>query len=227
MYELLKSPFVSQILPRQIFVTGLMHVAMGLGLSWLAMPSAGWCKVHVLKPTQESSIASHQMANGNEVRPLEAGKPVERELAGGDTHRYAVSLSAGIFLHAIVDQRGIDVVVAAFAVDGKKIIELDSPNGSQGPEHIYWIAEIPGQYQLEVRSLNNNAATGRYEVKVMEMRLATDEDTIRVTAQKAFGEGMHLEGQQTADSLKKAISKYEEALNLWRASNDLVGQASA
>src|SRR6185369_1753964 len=108
-----------------------------------------------------------------------------------------------------------------------KIIEVDTPNGSHGPEHIYWIAEIAGLYQLEVRSLNNKAATGRYEVKVMEMRLAISEDTFRIAAQKAFGEGMQLYAQKTADSLERAISKYEEALNNWRASNDQAGQATA
>ena len=133
MFESQKFPFASQLSPGQIFIAGPMHVAMGLVLSWLAITaSAGSSTLQVLKPTQESSIASHQIANGGEVRPLEAGIPVERELAGGDIHRYAVSLSAGTFLHAIVDQHGIDAVVAAFAVDGKKIIEVDTPNGSHG-----------------------------------------------------------------------------------------------
>src|SRR6185503_4980626 len=105
------------------------------------------------------------------------------------------------------------------------MVEVDSPNGSQGPEHIYLIPEISGLYQLEVSCWNKNAPAGRYEVKVMEIRLATHEDTFRITAQKAYGEGNRLEAQKAADSLKRAISKYEEALNNWVASNDLVGQA--
>jgi len=226
MSALLKSPFVSQIVPGQILVTGLMHVAVVV-LSWLAITaSAGWSKFHLLKQSQESSIASRQSVNDKEVPRIEAGKPLERELAGGDTHKYAVLLSAGTFLHAIVDQRGIDVVVAVVAVDGKKVAEIDSPNGKLGPEHVYWIAETSGLYQLEVRSWNKDAATGRYEVNIIETRLATHEDASRVAAQKAFAEGMQLQGLRTADSVKRAVNKYEEALNLWTATNDMVGQAN-
>ena len=54
-----------------------------------------------------------------QVRPLELGKAVERELAGGAQHSYQLQLSAGQFLHVIVDQRGIDAAVKLFAPDGK------------------------------------------------------------------------------------------------------------
>src|SRR5262245_36724967 len=96
LFELLKSPFASRILPTHISITGPMRVAIVFVLSWLAMTaSAGSGKFYVPRLAQETSIASHQMANDKEVRPLEAGKPVERELGGADTHRYAVSVSAG------------------------------------------------------------------------------------------------------------------------------------
>ena len=45
---------------------------------------------------------------------LEPGKPVERELAGGQSHSYSIALTAGQYLHVVVDQRGIDVVVTLF-----------------------------------------------------------------------------------------------------------------
>src|ERR1700738_5132483 len=47
-------------------------------------------------------------------RPLELGKPIEMELKGGEVHSYSINLTAGQFLHLIVDQRGIDVVVTLF-----------------------------------------------------------------------------------------------------------------
>ncbi len=50
-----------------------------------------------------------------QVRPLELGKAGERELAGGAQHSYQLQLSAGQFLHIIVDQRGIAVAVKLLA----------------------------------------------------------------------------------------------------------------
>jgi len=35
------------------------------------------------------------MQNNQDVRPLEPGKPVERELAGAQTHAYQITLAAG------------------------------------------------------------------------------------------------------------------------------------
>jgi hypothetical protein len=44
-----------------------------------------------------------------EVRTLELGKPIERELAAKAVHVYQIALTNGQVLHAVVDQRGIDV----------------------------------------------------------------------------------------------------------------------
>ena len=104
-----------------------------------------------------------------EIQPLVQGKPVERMMQGGDLHKYQVPLSAGQHLEAVVDQRGIDVVFTAFRPDGTKITEIDSPNGAQGPEPISITATTSGVYQLEVRSLEANAAPGRYEIRIEEL----------------------------------------------------------
>src|SRR5262245_53221224 len=71
---------------------------------------------------------------------LTTGAPVERELAGGQAHRYRLSLSQGAFIRVLVEQRGVDVVVALSGVDGTKYSEMDSPNGTSGPEVISFIA---------------------------------------------------------------------------------------
>src|SRR6185436_10378199 len=105
-----------------------------------------------------------------DVPPLELGKPIVRELAGGEAHSYRLALAAGQFCHVVVDQRGIDVVAALYGADGDKIVEIDSPNSANGPEAISLVAQASGTYRLEVRSLEKNAPAGRYEVKLEELR---------------------------------------------------------
>src|SRR5881392_677042 len=56
-----------------------------------------------------------------DVLVLEPEKPVERELAGGQSHTYRITLTADQYLFVVDDQRGIDVVVTLFGPDGKKI----------------------------------------------------------------------------------------------------------
>jgi CHAT domain-containing protein len=111
-----------------------------------------------------------------EVRALEQNQPIERELKGGEIHAYSISLTPGQFLHVIVEQLGIDVVVMLITPDGKTIVEVDSPNGTQGPEPVSFLAKASGAHRLEVRSLEKNAAAGRYQVKIEALRAATPKD---------------------------------------------------
>ncbi len=131
-----------------------------------------------------------QTNNGNERRSqqddaaLTLGKPIERNLAGNEAHSYKIVLAANQYLHVVVEQRGIDVVVALFAPDGKKITEVDSPNGTQGTEPISVVAEKAGSYRLEVRSLEAKAEAGRYQVKVEELRAAQAQEKSRMLLNK-------------------------------------------
>jgi len=167
-------------------------------------------------------FGSHSNAaqNNQDVRILELDKPIERELAGGQTHAYQIALAAGQFLHVVVEQRGIDIVVALFGPDDKQLVEVDSPNGAQGPEPVFFVTEATGLYRLKARSLEKEAKPGRYEVKIAELRAATPQDGPRIAAQRSFAQGEALRAQGTAEPLRTAIEKYKEALPLWRAAGD-------
>src|SRR5262249_38399460 len=121
----------------------------------------------------------------SDTRAVEPGKAVERELAGGEAHSYKLTLMAGQFCHAVVDQRGIDVVVAFYGPNSEKIVQVDRPNAANGPELVSLVAEASGDYRLEIRSPGKNALAGRYELKIEELRTATPQDRNRVAAQKA------------------------------------------
>jgi hypothetical protein len=147
-----------------------------------------------------------------DVHLLEAGKPIERELVGGQAHYYKIMVEAGQYLHLIVDQKGIDVVVALYGPGDKKLIEVDSPNGAFGPEPMSVIADAPSSYRLEVRSLEKDAPAGRYEVRIADLRTATAQDHSRVMAERAYLNGILLESQGLqgkAESFRKAIEKYD------------------
>jgi CHAT domain-containing protein/tetratricopeptide (TPR) repeat protein len=159
-------------------------------------------------------------AEAPEVPTLEPDKPIERELAGGQAHEYQIGLEANYYLHVIVDQRGIDVVVMVFDPAGGKLAEVDSPNGAWGPEPVYLLAATTGKYRLRVVSLDKNAAAGKYEAKIVDLRPATDADRARIAALAAVADGDRLQAQGTAESLRNAALAYEKALPLWRAAGD-------
>jgi len=125
---------------------------------------------------QPATGVSSTAQNQPEVRVLEPGKPIERELAGGQQHAYQIPLSAGQYLNVVVEQRGIDVVVALLGPDGRLIITVDSNNEINGPESLSAIADATGVYRLLVYAAEPDAKPGRYEAKLIEVRAATQKD---------------------------------------------------
>src|SRR6266542_337804 len=165
-----------------------------------------------------SKITSEQAQQEN-TPTLEPARSIERPLAGGETHRYTVPLSAGQYLQVLVDQRGIDVTVNLFAPDGQKLAEMDSQNSTQGPELVSVIAAQSGAYRVEIIS-SRNVPAGRYELRIVAIRDANELDKKRIEAQKAYLDGGQLQRQGTAESRQQAIQKYDEALQNWRATGE-------
>ena len=153
-------------------------------------------------------------------KDLPALSDVERELKGGETHSYRITLATGQFLHAIVEQQGIDIVATSFAPDGKQLTSCDSPNDRWGSESVLLVAEQGGEYRVEVRSPNSKAPAGRYVIHVVALREPTAIDKGHAAALVAFEEGTKLRAQQNAASKRAAIEKYEQALTLFRAAGD-------
>jgi CHAT domain-containing protein len=167
-------------------------------------------------------------ADGNqEARPLEPLTPVERQLSGGESHPYIVTLDKGQYFHAVVNQQGIDVVVRIAGPDGQILTQVDRPNGLLGPEAISLIAKMPGVYRLEVFSLEKVTAQGRYRIKMEALRTATSLDENRIFAEQAVSEGEQLRARGTADSFRQAIEKFEQALATWRSLDERYEEAVA
>jgi len=173
---------------------------------------------------QASAGARGAESSAQESISLEPGKPVERALSGGQSHSYKITATYGQYLRIVVEQRGIDVAMALFTPDGKKISEVDSNQIIEGSEIASAIAEAPGAYLIEVRSPEKTAKTGRYEIKVEELRVATAEDKYRVAGESLFQDAERLK-DGTLEAKRKSIEKYHEALELYRRASDRRGEA--
>lgn len=134
--------------------------------------------------------ATRDAVSQAQTQTLEYGSAITREMAGVDVHAYQLRLEAGQFVHVLVEQRGIDVVVKVYGPDGKQVAEVDSPNWMQGPESVYLVAEADGSYRVEIHPVEARAAPGSYEVRIKELRSATTQDRTRISAQTAYAEGV-------------------------------------
>jgi CHAT domain-containing protein/tetratricopeptide (TPR) repeat protein len=183
-------------------------------LLWAGL-SASPCLWPGAAPVQANASERSATQSGQESDSLELGKPVEREISGGQSHPYKVTMISGQYLHVVVAQRGIDIAVALFAPDGKKISEVNSDPLIEGSETVSMIAEASDAYLIEVRPPEKTAKTGRYEIKVEELRAPTVEDKYRVAGESVFREAEQLK-VGTLEAKRKSIEKYHEAMELYR-----------
>src|SRR4051794_5599776 len=140
---------------------------------------------------------------------LLTGQPIAREMRGGEEHTYEFTLNADQYVRVVLDQKGIDVVLALSGADGKQLLEVDNNlSGTRGMEVVSLVAEVTGDYFLKVRSLEKGAAPGRYELRLDELKTATDADRTRVAAERAYVAGAQVQAERTRDSRRKAIERY-------------------
>lgn len=158
-------------------------------------------------------------------RRLESGPPLTRTLAGGEQHRYEIALTAGQYLHVVVEQRGIDLVLTWVGPDGKQLLEGDSPNGDQGPEPLYWVAETTGVYRLNLHPIEEKAAAAQYEIRIAALRVASELDRKQTRALITYAEGERLFDERKAASYQLAIPQYEIAAPLWHELGDFDREA--
>jgi CHAT domain-containing protein/Tfp pilus assembly protein PilF len=147
-------------------------------------------------------------------------------MRGGEGHWYEVRLNTGQHARVVVEQKGIDVVLALLGADRKPLLEVDNNlSGTRGLEVISLVAEVSTVYLFNVRSLEKRASAGSYEVRIEDLRTATETDRTRVAAERSYSAAAKLQAERTADSRRQAIERYNEALRLMQEAGDRRGEA--
>jgi CHAT domain-containing protein len=167
-----------------------------------------WLSIAAIAAVSAVALAAQA---GEEATTLGAGKAVEREIQGGQEHLYSLTLAAGEFAGVTVEQRGIDVVVEVRSADGKVIAEFDSESRRQGREQVGLTADSPVNYYLSIKSRYPKDPPAGYEVRVVEVRPATELDRALFEAHKLSTEGLAAAGGGKYDD---AIQLAERALAL-------------
>lgn len=162
-------------------LTGRLPIALILAL-WILAGAAPAAKgrPHPQGPAAASLKPTRDDKNASDLKP---GRSIVREMSGGETHVYLLTLTAGQYAQVDFDQHGIDVSVTLSDLEGVPINRFDNLGGARVPEHVWVIAEGTGTYQLRVSPSAGGAGRGRYAVRIKELREATKADREYVIAQ--------------------------------------------
>jgi hypothetical protein len=104
------------------------------------------------------------LAWAQEPLRLELGKPVEREIAGGQEHTYQLNLSAGQFLRVVAEQKSIDLALTLVGADGRPLVKRDLTNIIGAHESISFEPKAAGSYTIVVHATSAVTVKGTYQV---------------------------------------------------------------
>jgi CHAT domain-containing protein/Tfp pilus assembly protein PilF len=201
-------------LSRSLCIMTVVALLMLSGMIASRGALAGRSRTTSAKSQQQPASQSPTTAAAATV--LELGKPVERELAGGQSHSYQITLAEGQFVSVIVEQHGIDVAVRVLGPNGEQIAEFDSEIRKQGQEQVSQVAEVVGSYRLIVLANQKKASAGSYEVRVAERRVATEKDRalqeahrLNIEFRSLYSAGKYNDARQAAE---RALETRERVL---------------
>jgi CHAT domain-containing protein/Tfp pilus assembly protein PilF len=199
---------------RKCLKFGLALLALTLNLCDSPLKSGGF----FLRAFAEAS------PNGSRDTTLPAaGKSIEQELPAGQTDSYQFSINEGSYLRTVIEVRGTDAGVIVRDPGGRSILNIECVEYL--PTVVSMIAEVTGDYRLEVRGLEGSKDTGRYELTTEAIKQATPIERQRLAAERMVAEAEHLSQRGNGDDSRAAIQKFKQSLPVWSAAQDRTGMA--
>ncbi len=161
-------------------------------------------------PPQSVVTQQPSAQNQQDIVPLEPEHPIERDLAGGEKHRYQILLSKGQRASVVVKPRGLDVSVRLLDAGGKIEVEMDAETW-EGRKVLELASENDVAYHIEVEPKYPKARAGKYEIRITGLRSAMERD-------RQIYEALRLTSESTSlyqvGAYEKAQAKSERALEL-------------
>ncbi len=148
----------------------------------------------------------------------------EHEIKGGEAKIFTLSIGANQTARVEIEQKGIELSLAAFKPNGERFIESESRSGSFGNDSILVTATDAGEYKISVEPFDESADAGRYIIKLAEIRpTIADDNLINEAAMKITAlakEAETLRGRGTREERRQAVEKYQQISELSAVKKD-------
>lgn len=185
------------------------------------------CPIEAAVSHRSLRSISFQQSPPSDVRQLIPGTTVDRELKGGDEHRYEIVLQIDEYVTFKIARQGITVSLALRDPGGETLHEGALTAREYGADELLLVSRKSGPHTLIVSTQFPNAPLGRYQVNIEQRRSATDRDQQRFTAQQNIWKADALFDEGTNDARLNALKKLSESVEIWRSEGDRSRAASA
>ncbi len=145
--------------------------------------------------------------------PLTPNSLTHTDLSPSRQRTFEISLRANTYLRISISKGDLHLFLRVYGPGGEELIHfLDQ---SYAPLDTAFVSQTGGVHRLLIGSMES-AQSGPVEIKIGAEVVAGDGERVDATASKAFAEAETLTADGMADSLEKAIDKYQHAGQLWR-----------
>ena len=162
----------------------------------------------------------HQIVKdtADEIKLLEFGQSIERAIVPRQKHRYQIRLETNQFIKIEVAEKGCDVVMSFRSPDGINLLEFADVQPSNGVKSVQAAVSETGLYELRILSYGEINGTGNYEVKIGELRPATERELNFTAGVKIFNEVFNavVPALSTAEALRTSVTKANQAAEKFR-----------
>jgi tetratricopeptide (TPR) repeat protein len=166
------------------------------------------------------SVAFGQSSPSIDRRALKFDKPLKRQIQTNDTHEYRFALRQGQGIAVEVEELDVNVKVELLQTTDKKMLATaDLGLGFEG-ETLTFVAGQSGEYLLRVGEAEKESGRGTYRLTARFIKVVTEQERRRIEAEQLLAQAIALKKEGTADKMRDAIGKREQALALWQNLGD-------
>jgi len=148
-------------------------------------------------------------------------------IAAGGVRFWRIQLRAHECLRAVIDQKGAQLRISVATLDGAEVARQDAPIEPWGTRPVYFVAETPAVYLLEIQA-DSHSPAGEFVVKTFLSRRVSSRTREQVRRERE-GHQRFNAGIAFARSYQymDAHTEFEAALSAFRTSGDRHAQGLA
>ncbi len=158
---------------------------------------------------------------GQELPVLSPGAAETREINGGQSQSYRVTLKPGQFARFTIEQRAINLLLTLASPNDaaeKKVSAAANLSAAGGMELLLFEAKAAGEYVFSVQALSSSAITGAYQLSYKLSEESSDRDRRLQAAMLSLSEitVRAMRGPTAENALEKGAA----LLPIWRELNE-------
>jgi tetratricopeptide (TPR) repeat protein len=177
---------------------------------------------------QPLALHSPHTTAAQQSPPLtQTGQRLERELQGGEEHRYPLRLASGDYVNVAVVSQGLAPQLLLLDAQGQSLAFGRFVRDVSSAPELAFLAPAAGEYQLVLRVAGPASKAGKYTLTVNALGVATEQDRHYATAHQLSQAGVELIYKRTAEGRRQGLAMMLEALSNWRASGALPAELEA